>query len=105
MISRRTGFKIKKASAAISASHSSMLASRRRNLEAIPEKCSARMSRELSVTFLSCRDLDAEGFTPLLDDFRHALGDLFDRGPDGLQILGRFGALWRGDFGPDGFVE
>src|ERR1700745_3059707 len=106
MISRKIGFRIRKASTAISVSHSSMLASRRRNLEATPEKWAARTSRELSVTFgtlpglIFCERelfakpvptrtdhaLYAEGFAPLLDDLRHALGDFGDRRPDDLQV-------------------
>src|SRR3979411_705089 len=49
MINRKIGFNTKKASTAISASHNRMLASRRLNLEATPENCKARSSRDLSV--------------------------------------------------------
>src|SRR3979411_3300001 len=97
MINRKIGFNTSKASTAISASHNRILASRRLNLEATPENCKARSSRDFAVTifarFLPCRDLRAERVAPLLDDFRHALGDFGDRWPDDLQIFGRPGDL------------
>src|SRR3979409_348316 len=105
MINRKIGFNTKKASTAISASHNRMLASRRLNLEATPENCKARSSRDLSVTIFPCRDLRAESVAPLLDDFRHALGDFGDRWPDDLQIFGRLGDRGSRDFGSDGFSE
>src|SRR5258707_11320390 len=109
MTNRKIGFNTRKASTAIRASHNRILASKRLNLEATPENCKVRASRDLSVTilarFLPRRDLGAERVAPLLDDFGHALGDFGDRWPDDLQIFGRPGDLGSQNFGPDGFSE
>src|ERR1700720_769448 len=93
MISRKIGFNIRNAPTPTSASHSSMLASRRRRRDAMPENWTVRRSREFSVTFLPCRDLNAECVAPLLYDLRYALGDFGDRRPDDLEVLGRHRAL------------